>query len=377
MLSIFGKDIEDNIQVLVTFADGQTPPVLDAIKASNVPCPKDPQGTPIHFKFNNSALFASNVGREEENAFNFNEMFWKMGFMSMQTFFKSLSSLQSKSLRLTKEVLKERSQLEVCVQGLQPQIKAGLIKLEEIRKTQQALEQHKDEMKANQNFDYEVETTKQNKVEIKDLITNCSMCHFTCHHPCGIADDRQKAGCASMRNGYCTVCPGKCIWNVHYNQKYKFEFYTVKEKKTYAELKAKYENASGGVMTAEKVFDELLLEYAVVENTVVNLIEKSSSSLRRLQDIALKPNPLATPEYIDLMIQAEEQELKAGYKDRIKSLYVVRDQALLIHKIANNQKLLPEESKKYKSLQENKSKVASCARSLVETVKSFFSGSSE
>lgn len=377
VLSIFGKDIEDNIQVLVTFADGQTPPVLDAIKASNVPCPKDPQGTPIHFKFNNSALFASNVGREEENAFNFNEMFWKMGFMSMQTFFKSLSSLQSKSLRLTKEVLKERSQLEVCVQGLQPQIKAGLIKLEEIRKTQQALEQHKDEMKANQNFDYEVETTKQNKVEIKDLITNCSMCHFTCHHPCGIADDRQKAGCASMRNGYCTVCPGKCIWNVHYNQKYKFEFYTVKEKKTYAELKAKYENASGGVMTAEKVFDELLLEYAVVENTVVNLIEKSSSSLRRLQDIALKPNPLATPEYIDLMIQAEEQELKAGYKDRIKSLYVVRDQALLIHKIANNQKLLPEESKKYKSLQENKSKVASCARSLVETVKSFFSGSSE
>ncbi|XP_078514839.1 uncharacterized protein LOC144773588 [Lissotriton helveticus] len=373
VLSIFGKDIEDNIQVLVTFADGQTPPVLDAIKASDVPCPKDPQGTPVHFKFNNSALFASNVGREEANAFNFNEMFWKMGLMSMQTFFTSLNSLQSKSLRLTKEVLKERSQLEVSVQGLQPQIKAGLIKLEAIRKTQQALEQHQDEMKANKDFEYEVETTKQIKIDITGLITNCSMCHFTCHFPCGISDDREKAGCSAMCDGYCTVCPGKCIWNIHYNNKYKFEYKTVKEKKTYADLKAKYENASGGVMTAEKIFDELLLEYAAVENTVVNLIEKSSSSLRRLQEIALKPNPFSTPEYIDLMIQAEERELKAGYKERIKSLNVVREQALLIQKIANNEGLLPEESKKYKSMQKSKSKL----QSVVETVKSFFSGSSE
>uniref|UniRef100_A0A3B3SLH5 Uncharacterized protein n=1 Tax=Paramormyrops kingsleyae TaxID=1676925 RepID=A0A3B3SLH5_9TELE len=56
ILSIFGKDIADNIQMLVTFADGQKPPVLEAINVSGVPCPRTEKGIPVHFKFNNSAL---------------------------------------------------------------------------------------------------------------------------------------------------------------------------------------------------------------------------------------------------------------------------------------------------------------------------------
>ncbi|XP_033020894.1 uncharacterized protein LOC117055468 [Lacerta agilis] len=101
VLSIFGKDIKDNIQVLITFADGQTPPVLEAIKEANVPCAKDAKGTPVHFKFNNSALFANNPV-EPGGKFNFDEMFWKMGAMSMKTFFDSFHTLETKSLTLTK-----------------------------------------------------------------------------------------------------------------------------------------------------------------------------------------------------------------------------------------------------------------------------------
>ncbi|XP_039598579.1 uncharacterized protein LOC120519888 [Polypterus senegalus] len=57
ILSIFGKDIANNI--LITFADGQRPPVLDAITESNILFPKDDKGSPLFFKFNNSALFAN------------------------------------------------------------------------------------------------------------------------------------------------------------------------------------------------------------------------------------------------------------------------------------------------------------------------------
>ena len=32
ILSIFGKDVSENIFIMTTFADGQEPPVLDAIK---------------------------------------------------------------------------------------------------------------------------------------------------------------------------------------------------------------------------------------------------------------------------------------------------------------------------------------------------------
>nr|XP_025035770.1 uncharacterized protein LOC102447044 [Pelodiscus sinensis] len=310
VLSIFGKDIKDNIQILVTFADGQPAPVLEAIKTADVPCAKDAQGNPVHFKFNNSALFACNTAADKDS-FNFDKMFWDMGAMSMKTFFGALSKLEIRSLTLTQEVLRERKKLEAAVEGLQPQIKAGLVKLEELRKTQEALEQRKDDMEANKDFEYEVEKTVPVQTDISgtgDYISNCQQCHYTCHYPCMIPNDAEKLECAIINSdtGCCTVCPGKCFWNVHFNQKYKWEYTVVKEKQTYAQLKEKYEKASGEVLSTQSMVEKLSQEYAAVEGTLMDLIEKSSRSLQRLQEIALKPNPLSTPEYIDLLIMSGE-----------------------------------------------------------------------
>uniref|UniRef100_A0A3Q3EIC0 Fibronectin type-III domain-containing protein n=1 Tax=Labrus bergylta TaxID=56723 RepID=A0A3Q3EIC0_9LABR len=125
-LSIFGKDIAENLRVLVTFADVQCPPVLEVIKAADVPCPKTEDGLPIHFKFNNSALFAENrsSGRGmREGVGSFDEMFWCMGTDSMPWFFDALNQIQAKSLTMTKEVLKERKQLENSVEKLQGGLK--------------------------------------------------------------------------------------------------------------------------------------------------------------------------------------------------------------------------------------------------------------
>ncbi|KAK7944430.1 hypothetical protein WMY93_000158 [Mugilogobius chulae] len=57
-LSFWGKDVSENIRILVTFADDQTPPpVLQTLTEAKVPCPKTEDGLPVHFRFNNSALF--------------------------------------------------------------------------------------------------------------------------------------------------------------------------------------------------------------------------------------------------------------------------------------------------------------------------------
>ncbi|KAK1879796.1 Cell division control protein 11 [Dissostichus eleginoides] len=114
------QDVAENLQVLVTFSDGQRPPVLEAIKASGVPCPKTEDGLPVHFTFNNSALFAQNQSsaaaadssRDEEDG-GFDQMFWKMGVKSMNMFFVALNKLTTKSLTMTKEVLRERQQLKI------------------------------------------------------------------------------------------------------------------------------------------------------------------------------------------------------------------------------------------------------------------------
>ncbi|XP_074506021.1 verrucotoxin subunit beta-like [Sebastes fasciatus] len=100
--SVFGKDVAENIRILVTFADGQQPPVLEAIIASGVPCPKTKGGPPIHFKFNNSVLFANNKSSaadnmsDEEEDVGFEQMCWNMGTKSMKRFFVALNVIETK-----------------------------------------------------------------------------------------------------------------------------------------------------------------------------------------------------------------------------------------------------------------------------------------
>ena len=87
ILSIFGNDVAKNIFMMITFADGQRPPILEAIKEANIP-----GGGEMFFKFNNSALFAEN---KDSSEWSFDEMFWKMGLSSFGKFLKS--SLRQKA----------------------------------------------------------------------------------------------------------------------------------------------------------------------------------------------------------------------------------------------------------------------------------------
>ncbi|KAK9976758.1 hypothetical protein ABG768_021961 [Culter alburnus] len=352
ILSIFGKDIAENILMMVPFADGKIPPVLEAIKVSGVPCATNESGEPLHFKFNNSAVFAINKSAEDEDSDcgNFDQMFWKMGFSSMRKFFTSLRKMETKSLSLTQEVLKERQQLEFLVERLQPQISAGLTKLDELKKTRAALEQHKAEMDENKDFEYDLQVTVSIKIENNTgyYLTNCQQCYYTCHDTCHIANDSERYNCVAMKDGQCTVCPGRCAWNAHFNQKYKWDYVPEKIKGTYQELKKRYEDAHGQVMSKEKIFEELEKELEKVQDIVTGLIEESQMSLERLQEIALKPNPLSTPDYIDLMIKSEKQEAKPGFKDRIQSLMDVRKKAEIISQVSTGG-VLPEDWKQYKS----------------------------
>ncbi|XP_034006854.1 uncharacterized protein LOC117498817 isoform X2 [Trematomus bernacchii] len=349
VLSIFGKDVEENIQVLVTFADGQRPPVLEAIKASGVPCPKTKHGLPVHFKFNNSALFAQNQssaadssGDEEDGGFD--PMFWEMGKKSMKTFFAASSKMTTKSLTMTKEVLSERKQLQVSMENLQKRVKEGLAKLEAIKETSEQLKLHEAEIRRNKEFKITIVYTKPAKIDISGsgkFITNCQVCHVTCHWPCPFDNDADKSRCKAMGpDGNCTQCKDKCHWSQHFNQKYKWEYKEVKEKKTLDDLKEKYLEASKSKVTVQEVINQMKAEYKRLQAEVRDIMKRSAECLNRLGEIALKPNPLSTPEYIDLLIEGEKSEAKSGWKERVKCLKDMRKQAELMGKVMRGEHLL-------------------------------------
>ncbi|KAL7386030.1 hypothetical protein ABVT39_003120 [Epinephelus coioides] len=347
VLSIFGKDIAENIRVLVTFADGQKPPVLEAIKASGVPCPQTTEGQPLHFKFNNSAFFTDNKSSaeggmsEDDEDGSFDKMFWDMGTKSMKRFFAALNVMDTKSLTMTKEVLRERKQLENSVENLKTCVRVGLAKLEEIKERTDKLKELEAEISRYENFEFEVTVMKPFQKDISGYITNCQQCHFTCHYPCETPNDADKARCIAMGpDGKCTQCPGRCYWNVHYNQKYRWEYKEVTEKRTVTELKEKYLKANEAKAPVEVLFGKLRAEYDNVHKQVVKFMEMSAQCLNRLKEIALKPGPLSTSEYIDMLIEGEKSEAKPGWKQRVQSLMAMREKAQVMAKVERGEKLL-------------------------------------
>ena len=104
---------------MITFADSQTPPVLDVIKETEIPSQNEKL-----FKFNNSALFASNVAQE---GIRYDKKLRKKksykNTSSLDKFFLEFPKSECISLHLTKKVLKEREQLYVSLESLDDQIK--------------------------------------------------------------------------------------------------------------------------------------------------------------------------------------------------------------------------------------------------------------
>lgn len=346
ILSVFGNDVANNLFVMVTFADGQDPPVMAAITEARIDCKK-------YFKFNNSALFASNMGDDDEN---FDKMFWKMGYISFQRFFSELSVAQGVSLYLTKEVLRERRQLELTVQSLQEQITAGVAKLEELKQEERVLQQREAEIATNKDFSYTVEVIKQRKVDLptSHYVTNCLVCNFTCHKNCVYANNDDKHRCSAMDNGgidnaKCRICPKKCFWQNHVNNPYRFELYKEIERKTSVELQKKYKTALQGKNKVQDILIQINHSLLMVEDDVISKVTEVQRALQRLDKIALKQSPLTQVQHLNLLIEAEKQECKPGYQSRIQIYEKAKQEAQILEKAKNNPealRILKEERKK-------------------------------
>lgn len=324
IMSLFGKDIESNICTLITFADGAEPTVLASLKEAKLPFGSN-------FRFNNSALFAEN----QNLASSLSPMFWDMGCKSYQNFFAELHKFETRSLSQTKDVLQEREQLKTIIVSILPQVKAGLSKLSELRNQLDIFRKHSDEIENNKDFEYETEETKQMLVDLPpgQHVTNCLHCHYTCHDNCIYADDEQKRKCYVMVNGFCTVCSEKCEWIKHKNTPFIYSFSVEKVKKTYTDMKKKYEEANGLKLTHETFIKELTNDVDYLFENIKLKMAQMKRCKDRLEKIALRPDPLSAVEHIDMLIQAEYNELQPGYQQRVQMLEEFKQLALVDEKI--------------------------------------------
>ena len=328
ILSMFGRDIQNNISVLFTFADGQKPQALSALCEAGI---LNEAG--VYFKFNNSALFADNSEHNADEKFD--KMFWTMGVKSFEKYFKSLNANESRSLVLTKEVLQERAQLEVRVSGLQDKINSGINTLSRFQQEQRIFNQHAVDINANRNFKYTVNEERRVKVPLQTgtFVTNCTTCNYTCHYPCSIPRSEDKESCAAMTNGNCHECPNSCHWSRHVNDQYRMETEYVQVEKEYDSKKTLYQKAVEGQTNVEALISQLKDEFNDTQNSVLTFVAEMQRGLQRLSEIALKKDPLQQVDYLNLLIQSEEMQGRPGFMERIRSLKETRDRAEQINKM--------------------------------------------
>jgi hypothetical protein len=335
ILSIFGRDVVGNMLIVTTWGDSKDPVVRVAIDEEKI-------GYQKLLKFNNSALFEANSGGSQ----SMEGLFWKIGTCGYTQFFESLLGMQPRSLRLTREVLKERQSLQVVIQGIHKLIAQGTSELDLIEQEERLLKQHERDIQANRNYTVTVtvRTPQATKSPPRLFVTNCSVCNMTCHHGCAIIEDSQKHGCSAMdSNGHCKCCPGKCHWQMHHNQPFFWELKTIEKKETLNELLAKWQDATSKKTNVQSSLANMRRKYNMIEQQLRDNVEAARQHVIRLGEIAARPNPLSSVDYINMLIQVEQQTKASGWEVRIRHLEEVRAYAETRTKIQQSSRFDPDQ----------------------------------
>lgn len=337
ILSIFGKDIKENIVVLFTFADGQKPQAVSSLQAVGVLDMDD-----VYFKFNNSAFFWEDSEEDEDFV---HQLFWKNGMKSFEEFFTHAESKQPKSLVLTKDVLMERENLQIKVKHLQDEIKRKINIISQLAQMKKVYEIHAEDINANRNFTYMIDSEETIELKVKPgtYAANCPTCECTCHYPCTISNKEKLRRCRAIRwwSETCRECPKECHWSTHRCDKFRWERRCIKVKKEHDAKKASFIEALEGRCKAEVAIMELENELSQVQKTVVCYISDMRRSQKRLLEIALKKDPLQETDYLDILIEVEKTQEKPNL-EKLNALLETKKLAQDIHKFTRPDYTSPE-----------------------------------
>ncbi|XP_064204942.1 uncharacterized protein LOC135262063 isoform X2 [Anguilla rostrata] len=312
ILSLFGKNMEKNIMTLITFSDWTSPSnALEAVIESGVPFPKDDIDEPVHFLFNNCPL--NDYQNKYEKSFKHH---WDNGTESMREFFQTLDRMETQSLRMTENVLRERRRLEACIQSFESQIKVVEMKLKALEEVKKTLEEHKEDMRKNNNFQYKYTTVVMKKVPAAEAALLCQKCEVTCHTPCTWAPDPWWCHVIDW-SGKCTACPGKCSYNDHEkaHRVYKPEY---KEKTGTREgLKKTCETM---IATGKEVMSTREQELRNSEAEKTSLIERCFQCILQLGELALKFDSDSTRQSILRLIEVLERNNEAEKAETLQDI---------------------------------------------------------
>ena len=324
VLSLFGKDIEERIFLLLTFADTKQPPVLKAFDKAGITYNE-------HFKFNNSCIFPesnADVTSEVDDAM------WHMGMKNMRNFLSTVEKLDDKPASLTADVLKEREKIRLHISNLRRYVDDSLIKLEQLKTEEELLMYSRQGVVSITNVVYRAHHDTNSK---KHLV--CQKCSYTCHKNCLVAESGKLEECLAMEQstGYnCKMCLNRCSLQLHTLSNTYYERHVCNKETSLEIVRARYQTKNKTLST-EQICNDIVNDLDGVTCRIKASLSEIVQALQRLSEIALIHVPKSQVDYIDQWIRLEEHEVKPGYKVRVQFLQQLRQQAVDIASIQNGE----------------------------------------
>ncbi|XP_039505356.1 uncharacterized protein LOC120461263 [Pimephales promelas] len=327
ILSLFGKDIVNNIVFLITHSDGLPPKnVLGAINKARIPCRRDHKNQPVHFLFNNRQADARHTGERQVRA---QRDAWEDSMDGMKEFLQSLNGKNRRSLELTSDVLIERIRLEAFICNLQLRIREKEQKKDEKLQIQQAIKENKEKIETFKNFNIKVKKTVKEKVPIESAswkhrkATTCTVCEENCHEfDCWWVSNPSK--CEVMQNGFCTVCTGKCHHSKHVKENKKYVIKSSVVIMEFDEFNKEYEKAQEKNKRFLFIMDSLEKDLKKLEEQKQILLSDAYNTIKHLSRIALKPDSAFTLQHLDFFIPKLRE---AGKENWVRELEELRKTA--------------------------------------------------
>ncbi|XP_053195575.1 septin-8-B-like [Scomber japonicus] len=335
VMSLFGKDLDENIVPLITHSDGLPPKnALKALEAANIKCGKKKETEAVHFLFNN----CQNTQRTEETK-PLLENAWRITEAGMKRFTDFLKESNPQKLVTTVEVLRARVTLTACIQNLQERIQLIDLKQREIQQTKEGLKKHEEEMKKNEKFTIEVEEPYKEKEPIsggmwglffyKGAVT-CNICEENCHYP-GCTKAWKPEHCEIMKRGRCTVCTKKCPLSDHVKEKWIYVNKTRKVQKTLQDMKEKYEKNKSENEKEKSLMENLQTGMKELTAEKIKWLDEVYQHVEHLERIALNDNSLSIHVHLDFLI---EKMKETGDTEKVKKLREMkrrRDEGTVTH----------------------------------------------
>ena len=306
VLLFFGKEAEDNIYLLATFAEDGRPAVLHSLEKSN----NFPYCNDRWFAFNNGSLF-----KPASETTVVSESYWDGAKKSMANLFKMIGEVEAFSLTSTKDIIEQREDLAQNFKAIARQINNTVYRKEVLEQNLSFLESLEVGTINTGVYKEVLPKTTVSKVDTDSQNTICSNCNNNCHMGCRTVG---MVFCGKFNWDFsCKICG--CQLMYHHKVYYKYD--VVDE--TYEVIHGT-EEGQVNVTTA-------LLEYeqAKVSNKqcmsqehakLVKIIERVQTQIASIDKMAILNYSLDMIKYFERLIKKAEEENNFEIADEYRKI---------------------------------------------------------